>query len=228
MQYHNMTTDELVRQAEFDNNELALAIAGDTIDETDETIESLVGDVAQHIADQVNEKLQDYVNSYYLNPESDYHDFLFEMGNHFEGNGEYIRLALNDLVENGDIDDDTHQAITDRVRDLCDNLSTQLDQVCDVVITHNYAAPNGLYLCGQSLGEIEEETENLIDIPNIFIEYDTYQDELTDQVLKMIDAGYVPVDRPRYIYFDLSDTSASLVLDREKFIEVINETLEQE
>ena len=86
MNYSNQNLDELIRTAEHEDNSLALAIlAVDNDDDLVCPLQTLIDDIAVHFAQEIDEKLEAYIQSYYNDSESDYFDFLYEFaGDHIE------------------------------------------------------------------------------------------------------------------------------------------------
>jgi hypothetical protein len=205
--YHNQDSDELIRTAEHEGNTLALAIADIEHDDNQELIDDMIDDTATHFASEIDDKLQAYIDDYYNNPESDYFDFLYES----------IYLTSEDIDK---AFEDTELTSGMTTQDVRDKLDCMLDYYCEVEITHNYAAPKGIQLNGASIGEIEESIELITDdIPALYSD-SVQQEKLGNAIMEKISAVYVH-DKSEYIYIDMSDTCASLVLRADRLDELL-------
>lgn len=81
MNINNLTLNEMLRQAEHEDNQLALALHAEMqaeAAEREEQIEELIEDLVQEHADKIEEALDTYNKDYYLNPESDFCDYIAE------------------------------------------------------------------------------------------------------------------------------------------------------
>lgn len=204
MSYHNQSIDELARTAEHENNALALEILTVSVDDDEDKIEQIIGDVADHFADQINENLTDYINNTYLNPESDYFDFLYE------GGLEIDQDRVNDF--------DTKLT----AKEITEKLEANLDYYCEIEINTNYAAPSGVVVASACIGEIEDSIEIFTDqIPNLFICDQETQEEFSKAVINGISTVTV-TEKSELVYIDLSDSFASLVLKEDLIEELLS------
>ena len=205
MSHSNYSIDDLVRTAEHQNNSLALEIYDAGIkavddDDSEDQITEILAETAQHFADIIDEKLTAYIRDYYYNPESDYFDYLFDMP--------IEREQLKQLDTDLDID-----VIEDR-------LACMLDYYCQVEISHNYSASNGISVAGSCIGEIEESIEFITDdIPELYSDKEV-QAQFHKAVLLAITAVYVHEDS-EFIYIDMSSDFASLVINEANLEELL-------
>lgn len=198
MQYANQTIDELVRTAEHENNVLALAIVDAEPEEDGNQFDQLIDDVIDHQVAEIDEKLSSYINDYYLNPESDYYDFLFDFAaDHIETDQLQAYIDENEL----DIDIDL---VTDR-------LASMADYYCEVEICHNYSASRGIAIQGACIGEIEEQIDMINDMIDMQFSDTETADKIHKGILQSLSTVHVN-ENSDYVYIDMSDTFASLVV----------------
>jgi len=203
----NKSIDELVRDAECQNNSLAITILeayeAENSNDDENTIDAIIGDTAQHFADEIDEKLTAYIRDTYYNPESDYFDFLYDMGIDMD--------QIKNYMDDNDIDLDI-QVVEDR-------LECMLDYYCEVDITSNYSASRGISVAGGSIGEIEESMEWITDfVPAIYSDKEV-QAQFYEYVLDSINAVYVHKDS-EMVYIDMSSDFASLVIKTDMYDEL--------
>ncbi len=206
MNYENQNIDELVRTAEHENNTLALCIADLETDDNLDLIDDMIYDTAQHFASEIDDKLTAYIDDYYLNGESDYFEFLFEMP--------IEKDAIETAMKNGDLETEL------TVDQIMDKLDCMLDYYCEVEISRNYSASRGISVAGGIIGEMEESIEMVTDdIPDLYSD-SVSQEKLGKAIMEKISAVHVP-DDAQYIYIDLSSDYCSLVLKADTLKELL-------
>ena len=211
IEHANKSLDELTRIAEIEDNRIALAILEQPdVDENElaEQLESCISDIADFVIDQIDtatEKMREY----YVDPESDHHDHLWEWtAEHFDTDNlsQHIDNFYDGFYHTADF-----ETITDRI-------TQNLEYYCEIEISSGYAAPRGVSINSYCLGEIEEQVEYLHDLMPKFSDIDN-ADRITEYVLKGLDVGPLDTDAD-YFFFDLSDTYANLVLKAETMDEL--------
>ena len=207
MNYSNQNLDELIRTAEHEDNSLALAIlAVENDDDLVCPLQTLIDDIAVHFAQEIDEKLEAYIQSYYNDSESDYFDFLYDFASdHIETD------QLQGYMDENDIELDI-ETVTDR-------LDQMADYYCEVEINHNYAASRNIAIQGACIGEIEESMELITDnVPSIFSDTEI-GDKIYTAILETISSVHVHKDSD-CVYIDMSDTFVSLVINADMIDEL--------
>lgn len=215
MDYRNLTTDELVREAEAQDNQLALALSlahEVELEEREEEVDEVLEEVIEYHADKVEKAIEQYNEEYYLNPESDYADCLIEcLRDQIDGD------SVCRLIEELDRDMDRakepfpigREPITENAMAYLNNLRD--DQVQDLaeaiwfmegftVEIGNMMRPIPYAIAGHVIGEQEEDLEHWVE-------------ELPESIQQKVMDKVTGQTGGTLFYIDNSDQTVDLVVD---------------
>lgn len=212
--YHTMNINELEREAEHQDNALALAIIDETMIDDHDEIECLLADVAEHFSQEINDHLREHFATNYESSDTSEFDFLWEM----PLDRDQLRDGIKALHDCGDISDAVMQANLDNLDLVIDEINGNMDHYLELEITHNYAAPRSISLASACVGEIEESID-LVDhqIPELFYSDQERQARFRELVLEGIQECTLHKDSD-LIYRDYSGSYVNLVIHEEHLI----------
>lgn len=212
---HNLTTDEMINRAAYENNVLALAIADnlqtDAVDlEKFEALESIVDNLTDELASKLDEDIQAHVDDYYLADDGDYlgeYEYLMtesgidikEIGNRFLATIHYGRhdSGLTEAAEEALSDFDETQWLDLEAAILEDtSASTMLE------VRHTFSSPSWNDCFGFSMGEIEEEAVHWLE---------GFDPELREAIAEKCEHHL----SGQYFYINLSDSFPTWSIDLE-------------
>lgn len=205
MSYHNLTTIELIREAEHEGNYLAMAMGDRLLNEIEEyrkkveqEFEEFREELLDHYVGKLEEQLEQY-NEEQLKPDSDYCTAIAELLDHsIDQNA--VERVIDELEPGRELSEEHTDYLKsldqDGLFDLAYDISTMASAATHVTVTNSPYIGVPYSLAGTPVGEEEIDLEHWVeDIPECIRR--AVMDKLTGQdggTLYYIDNSYVSVD----------------------------------